>query len=125
MLSWLAHPSCEGIAISAPGYIDPHSGFITMGGAIRRFDNFAMKSWLETRTGLPVSVENDANCAAGRALAGQSGGDANFLVLTIGTGIGGAIFCQHQLINGRVFVPANSATCLPTVPADAILVAIR
>ena len=28
MLSWLAaHPSCEGIAISAPGYIDPHSGF--------------------------------------------------------------------------------------------------
>ena len=63
MLSWLAaHPSCEGIAISAPGYVDPHSGFITMGGAIRRFDNFAMKSWLETRTGLPVSVENDANC---------------------------------------------------------------
>ncbi|WP_158610050.1 ROK family protein [Klebsiella pneumoniae] len=52
----------EGIAISAPGYIDPHSGLITMGGAIRRFDNFAMKSWLETRTGLPVSVENDANC---------------------------------------------------------------
>ncbi|MBN0847757.1 ROK family protein, partial [Pseudomonas aeruginosa] len=51
MLSWLAaHPSCEGIAISAPGYIDPHSGLITMGGAIRRFDNFAMKSWLETRT---------------------------------------------------------------------------
>ena len=79
MLSWLAaHPSCEGIAISAPGYIDPHSGFITMGGAIRRFDNFAMKSWLETRTGLPVSVENDANCAAGRALAGQSGGDGQF-----------------------------------------------
>ncbi len=55
MLSWLAaHPSCEGIAISSPGYIDPHSGLITMGGAIRRFDNFAMKSWLETRTGLPV-----------------------------------------------------------------------
>ena len=62
MLSWLAaHPSCEGVAISAPGYVDPHSGFITMGGAIRRFDNFAMKAWLEARTGLPVSVENDAN----------------------------------------------------------------
>jgi predicted NBD/HSP70 family sugar kinase len=52
MLSWLAaHPSCEGIAISAPGYVDPHSGFITMGGAIRRFDNFAMKSWLEREPG--------------------------------------------------------------------------
>ena len=80
MLSWLAaHPSCEGIAISAPGYIDPHSGFITMGGAIRRFDNFAMKSWLETRTGLPVSVENDANCVLlAERWQGQSGGDGQF-----------------------------------------------
>ncbi|MEH5195638.1 ROK family protein [Klebsiella pneumoniae] len=105
MLSWLAaHPSCEGIAISAPGYIDPHSGFITMGGAIRRFDNFAMKSWLETRTGLPVSVENDANCVLlAERWQGKAAEMANFLVLTIGTGIGGAIFCQHQLINGARF----------------------
>ncbi len=105
MLSWLAaHPSCEGIAISAPGYIDPHSGLITMGGAIRRFDNFAMKSWLETRTGLPVSVENDANCVLlAERWQGKAAEMANFLVLTIGTGIGGAIFCQHQLINGARF----------------------
>ncbi len=94
MLSWLAaHPSCEGIAISAPGYIDPHSGFITMGGAIRRFDNFAMKSWLETRTGLPVSVENDANCVLlAERWQGKAAEMANFLVLTIGTGIGGGDF---------------------------------
>ncbi|MEH8823000.1 ROK family protein, partial [Klebsiella pneumoniae] len=105
MLSWLAaHPSCEGIAISAPGYVDPHSGFITMGGAIRRFDNFAMKSWLETQTGLPVSVENDANCVLlAERWQGKAAEMANFLVLTIGTGIGGAIFCQHQLIHGARF----------------------
>ena len=67
MLNWVtAHPGLEGIAISAPGYVNPHTGFIEMGGAIRRFDQFAMKGWLEAQTGLPVTVENDANCA-GRA----------------------------------------------------------
>lgn len=105
MLSWLAaHPSCEGVAISAPGYVDPHSGFITMGGAIRRFDNFAMKAWLEARTGLPVSVENDANCVLlAERWQGKAAEMANFLVLTIGTGIGGAIYCHHQLVHGARF----------------------
>ena len=105
MLLWLAaHPSCEGVAISAPGYVDPHSGFITMGGAIRRFDNFAMKAWLEARTGLPVSVENDANCVLlAERWQGKAAEMANFLVLTIGTGIGGAIYCHHQLVHGARF----------------------
>jgi beta-glucoside kinase len=33
--------------LSAPGYVNPHTGFIEMGGAIRKFDNFAIKRWLE------------------------------------------------------------------------------
>jgi predicted NBD/HSP70 family sugar kinase len=75
---------------------------------------------------LPVSVENDANCVLlAERWQGKAAEMANFLVLTIGTGIGGAIYCHHQLFTGRVFAPVNSATCSPTVPADAILVAIR
>lgn len=36
MLDWVAaHPDCEGIAISAPGYVNPTTGYIEMGGAIR------------------------------------------------------------------------------------------
>ncbi len=63
MLSWVtAHRALDGIAISAPGYVNPHTGFIEMGGAIRRFDQFALQAWLEAQTGLPVTVENDANC---------------------------------------------------------------
>ena len=102
----------------APGYVDPHSGLITMGGAIRRFDNFAMKSWLETRTGLPVSVENDANCQRWRKAAEM----ANFLVLTIGTGIGGAI--SAKLINRARFRAGDGYMHRPSRP-DTILVAIR
>lgn len=102
---WIAeHPQCEGIAISAPGYVNPHTGYIEMGGAIRRFDNFAIKSWLEARTGLPVAIENDANCVLlAERWKGKGADLSDFLVLTIGTGIGGAIFCNNQLVHGARF----------------------
>ena len=105
ILSWVArHPEAQGIAISAPGYVNPHTGFIEMGGAIRRFDNFAMQEWLADRTGLPVTVENDANCVLlAERWQGKAAGLDNFLVLTIGTGIGGAIFCNGQLVHGARF----------------------
>lgn len=105
MLTWVAsHPEAEGIAISAPGYVNPHTGFIEMGGAIRRFDRFAMKAWLEEQTGLPVAVENDANCVLlAERWQGKAAERDNFLVLTIGTGIGGAIFCNGQLVHGARF----------------------
>ncbi len=105
MLNWIAaHPECEGIAISAPGYVNPHTGFIEMGGAIRRFDNFAIKAWLEEQTQLPVAIENDANCVLlAERWQGKASEMSNFLVLTIGTGIGGAIFCNNQLVHGARF----------------------
>ena len=103
--AWIAaHPECTGVAISAPGYVNPHTGFIEMGGAIRRFDNFAIKAWLEERCGLPVAIENDANCVLlAERWQGKATEMANFLVLTIGTGIGGAIFCNNQLVHGARF----------------------
>jgi beta-glucoside kinase len=105
MLNWVTlHPDLEGIAISAPGYVNPHTGFIEMGGAIRRFDHFAMKAWLVQHTGLPVTVENDANCVLlAERWQGKAAEVNNFLVLTIGTGIGGAIFCNGQVVHGARF----------------------
>ena len=102
---WItAHPECTGIAISAPGYVNPHTGFIEMGGAIRRFDNFAIKAWLEERAGLPVAIENDANCVLlAERWQGKARDMTNCLVMTIGTGIGGAIFCNNQLVHGARF----------------------
>ncbi len=105
ILSWLdAHSECEGIAISAPGYVNPHTGFIEMGGAIRKFDQFGIKAWLEERTRLPVAIENDANCVLlAERWQGKAADMSDFLVLTIGTGIGGAIFCNNQLVRGARF----------------------
>lgn len=103
--AWLAsHSECDGIALSVPGYVDPWTGFITMGGSLRDFDGFALQAWLQNKTGLPVSVENDANCAL---LAERWLGNAqtmrDFLMMTIGTGIGGALFCNGELVRGHRF----------------------
>lgn len=105
MLAWVArYPTCQGIAISAPGYVNPRTGFIAMGGAIRQFDQFPMKDWLEEKTGLPVAIENDANCVLlAERWQGKAHNIENFLVMTIGTGIGGAIFCNNQLVHGARF----------------------
>ncbi|MFW0699764.1 ROK family protein [Pantoea sp. R13S299] len=102
ILKWLEkNPGCEGIAVSTPGYIDAEAGYIAMGGTIRDFDQFHLSQWLTEKTSLPATVENDAHCAL---LAEQWVGKAkklnDFLMLTIGTGLGGAAFCNGALIRG-------------------------
>jgi len=102
ILAWLKNnPGCAGIAVSTPGHIDPEAGYIAMGGTIRDFDQFHLSQWLTEKTSLPATVENDAHCAL---LAEQWLGKAkqltDFLMLTIGTGLGGAAFCNGALIRG-------------------------
>ena len=53
------------------------------------------------RTDLPVYVCNDANAAAlGEMIYGAAKGMKNFIVLTLGTGVGGGIVCDGKLLNG-------------------------
>lgn len=105
MTKWLnARKNLTGIAISAPGYVNPLTGYITMGGAIRKFDGFDLSGWLSARTGLPVTVENDANCVLlAERWVGEAQALSDFLVMTIGTGIGGAIWSNNQLVHGHQY----------------------
>ena len=51
---------------------------------------------------VPVSIDNDVNCAAfGEKWNGS--GERNFIMLTLGTGIGGAIFIDGELYRGHSF----------------------
>lgn len=102
IVGWLEkNPCCEGIAVSTPGYIDPDKGFIEMGGTIRDFDQFHLSQWLTEKTSLPATVENDAHCALlAEYWLGKAKKLNDFLMLTIGTGLGGAAFCNGALIRG-------------------------
>jgi glucokinase len=74
------------LAINLPGWID-----------------IPLADRLESLTGLPTVVENDANCAGlGEDWLGAGRQFQNWILLTLGTGVGGAIF-----LNGELFVGHN------------------
>ncbi len=66
------------------------------------FNNYNLKEKLSEKTGMPVKVENDANCAAlGEALAGAGKEYKNMIMITLGTGVGGGIIIKNKIYHGR------------------------
>jgi predicted NBD/HSP70 family sugar kinase len=65
------------------------------------FENINLKPLLKQRYKVPVYVENDANCAAlAEKHFGHGRGKSNFVLLTLGTGIGGGIIINNKLYRG-------------------------
>lgn len=120
MLRWLKeNPHCEGIAVSVPGHIDAEKGVIKMGGTIREFDDFALADWLEEKTSLPATLENDAHCALlAEHWLGKATKMTDFLMLTIGTGLGGAAFCNGALVRGKEGRAGEAGCVLISRPAS-------
>jgi glucokinase len=57
---------------------------------------------LEDRTGIPVALTNDANAAAiGEMTYGAARGMKDFIVITLGTGVGSGIVVNGQLVYGH------------------------
>ena len=70
--------------------------------------NFNMAEYLQSRTGLPVYIGNDANVAAlGEALAGCAKGAESAVIVTLGTGIGGGVVLQGKLLTGYTGVASE------------------
>ena len=94
----------SGLAFSMPGVIDVERGYMITGGALFDMYDFPFKEELEKFLDLPVELENDVNCVA---LAEKWLGNAkeckNFLCMTIGTGVGGAIFINGEMVRGSNF----------------------
>lgn len=56
---------------------------------------------LETLTGLPVWISNDANAAAiGEMIYGSARGLENFIEITLGTGVGSGMVVDGRVLNG-------------------------
>lgn len=89
-----------GIGVGAPGFINMDTGFIYKAVNIGWTD-FPLKDRLEVETGLPVVVDNDANLAAlGEMWRGAGDGAKNLLLVTLGTGVGGGIVANGNILHG-------------------------
>ncbi len=79
---------------------------VTGGGFVEQVANLGwtqkdVKKELEELTGIEVKVENDANVAAlGEMWKGGGEGYRNLVMVTLGTGVGGGIIVNGQILTG-------------------------
>ena len=66
------------------------------------FHETPLKKLIEEKIGLPVTIDNDANCAAlGEVLFGDVQDCNNIVLVTLGTGVGGGIIMNRRICNGK------------------------
>jgi len=101
MVQRLARDSDVGaVGVAAAGFIDASQSVIYYAPNIAWRDE-PFREKLQKRLGMHIVIENDANAAGWaefRYGAGQS--DRNMVMLTIGTGVGGAIITDGKLFRG-------------------------
>lgn len=94
----------EGIGVSATGQVNTIQGSIT--GTAGHIDNWLgtpIAELLGNYFSKPVTVANDANCAAlGEKWLGAAQSHRNSIMITIGTGIGGGIIIDNQILSGAI-----------------------
>ena len=91
-----------GIAVSMPGMLDDRTGYAKTSGALKFFLGCNVGKEMTERYGLPVSIENDGKAAAlAEHWKGSLKGCRNCAVVIIGTGIGGGIILNDQLLVGK------------------------
>lgn len=90
------------MGIATAGQVDPNTGTITYAtDNIPGWTGVAVKDTLERSTGLTVFVENDALAAGwGEKVFGVAESAQDFVIITLGTGVGGAVFVKGRLLPG-------------------------
>ena len=93
------------IGISTAGQVNSKKGEIIFAtDTLPGYTGMKIKEIIEAETGIPTAVENDVNSAAiGEAVFGAAKGCNDFICLTYGTGIGGAVFIDGRLFSGSSF----------------------
>lgn len=92
----------DGIAISSTGLVDPLTQEIGMSSPI--YEPFGKKlvSTLYNHYHVPVSAENDGNCALlAEKWLGNGKNCQDLALIVLGTSVGGAVMLNNQLVRGK------------------------
>lgn len=88
------------IGVGTPGPSDAAGRIAKIAINLPGWRDIPLADWLEAKTGLPTILANDANCAGlGEAWLGAGRRFNHLILLTLGTGVGGAV-----ILDGKLFV---------------------
>ncbi|XP_027873864.1 bifunctional UDP-N-acetylglucosamine 2-epimerase/N-acetylmannosamine kinase isoform X2 [Xiphophorus couchianus] len=98
-----------GVGISTGGRVNPQEGIVLHSTKlIQEWSSVDLRTPISDALGLPVWVDNDGNCAAlAEKKFGHGRGVDNFVTVITGTGIGGGIIHNSELIHGSTFCAAE------------------
>jgi glucokinase len=106
-----------GIGLGVAGLIDRNRGRVFISPNLHAIEGIDLVREIRNRFHVPVMIENDANVAAlGEKTAGAGKGFDNFVLLTLGTGIGGGIIHKGKLLDvsaeiGHMSINADAEKC--------------
>ncbi len=103
----LSKDDLVGIGMGVPGMIDSENGIVILSNNLNWY-NFNIAKAVSDLTGLKVKIANDANVATlAEVKFGAAKNRRNAIMLTLGTGVGGGIVANGQLIEGNLSVGAE------------------
>lgn len=103
-----------GVGVGFAGLVSHQSGVVDSSVILPGWDGIDLRARIETAFELPCAVDNDATVAGlGEYRAMGSPEDAHLVLLTVGTGIGGAILLHGEVFRGRSNTSAEFGnTCI-------------
>lgn len=91
-----------GIGMGSPGIVDRQKGTVIGAYNLNWRTLQPVKQLIEAGTNISFYIDNDANVAAlGEGWKGAGEGGANVVFVTLGTGVGGGVIAEGQLIHGK------------------------
>lgn len=103
-IAYRAVENVQAVGIGFPSCVEWSTGIVSQPPNIPwwKEERYSLRDVLGARIGLPVSLDNDANCAAtAELIVGMGRRISSFLFVTVGTGIGGALVCNGELYRGN------------------------
>ncbi|MBR5213830.1 MAG: ROK family protein [Akkermansia sp.] len=97
------HPHAAAVGLGMPGWVDFYRGVLYQLTNVPVWDHeVPVREVISQELGLPVVLDNDANCMAyAEWKLGAGRGLENLVCLTLGTGLGGGIVIHNRLLRGR------------------------
>lgn len=98
------HPGIAAVGVGMPGFVNFEKGIVNNLTNVKNWVAVPLKKILEEKIGLPVVIDNDANCmAVAEWKCGSGRGFEHVVFISMGTGVGGGIIANGQIIRGACY----------------------